>query len=272
MREHERRRDEEEPVAERAPGPAAPVADVLALQRSAGNHATGRMLEGAPRLSAAPAGLVQRGALDAVKRGGEMYLSMNDIGAPFARELFRWRMLGLGQRFWKTPSHGDWNDFMLARPELQIALNPVLVGIAQEMAAKGPSGNELLGGYHTFSKDITGVRLNELESMRLTLHGCHRIEIRGQAHVEQEGADTIVKLYPRFTWIDVADLHPGTVTELEDGSEVDDKEFTAAGWDYDIHITFSTQRASTYRVAGSTAAHERGWPPNAGAPEAGFRG
>ena len=100
------------------------------------------------------------------------------MGAPFGRELFRWRVLGFGQAFVKTPAHSDWNEFMLARPEIQIALNPVLQDIAREMAAKGPSGNEWLGGYHKFSRDITGVRLNELESMRLTLHGCHRIEIR----------------------------------------------------------------------------------------------
>ena len=63
-----------------------------------------------------------------------------------------------------------------------------------------------------------------------------------------------------------------TTTELKDGSEVDDKEFTAAGWDYDIRIEFSTQRASTYRDKGGTITHERGWPPNAGAPAAGWRG
>jgi hypothetical protein len=269
-----------EPSASETPSPVAPGAEsphalsaagLLAIQRTAGNRAATAMVARVPRPPMSTR-MIQRGAWDAIARGGEMYLGMTDEGAPFARELMRHRLTGLGGAFWKRPTDSDWNDFMLARPEIQRALEPVLKDIAKDMASKGPSGNEWLGGYHDFSKDITGVRLNELESMRLTLHGCHRIEIRGRAHVADDGSDRVVRLYPKMTWIDVADLHPGTVTELEGGATVDDREFTAAGWDYDIHIEFSTQRASTYRVSGGTVTHERGWPPIAGAPAAGFRG
>ena len=74
-----------------------------------------------------------------------------------------------------------------------------------------------------------------------------------------------------FTWIDRADLHPGTITELDSGEEVDDSEFTDAGWDYDISILFA-MGSSTWRVTSGSANHIRGWPPVTGAPAAGFRG
>jgi hypothetical protein len=217
--------------------------------------------------------------LDAVKRGGEMYLRMTDVGAPFARELMRWRLSGLGQAFVKRGSaDSDWNEFMLARPEIQAALLPVFKQIAKDQAALGPTGNSWLGGYRDISRSITGVRLNELESMRLTLHGCHRIDIRGRVHVEQAGTDTVVRIYPKITWIDVADLHPGTTTELEGGGEVDDREFSAAGWDYDIAIMFEPagsffgpDASSKWRVSGSAEVHEAGWPPDGAAPQGGRR-
>jgi hypothetical protein len=87
-----------------------------------------------------------------------------------------------------------------------------------------------------------------------------------------ENGDTTVQ-FARIvmTWVDVADLHPGTVTELEDG-EVDDSEFTAAGWDYPIRIMFSAPEDSFWRISGGAAIHERGWPPVSGAPEGGSRG
>jgi hypothetical protein len=266
MREHLRRGDEKTPGASPAAS-SAPVDRLLQLQRSAGNQAVGHLM-------------VQRGPLDALQRGGQMYWGMDDVGAPFAKELMRWRLLGLGQAFVKRGSADpDWNDFMLGRPEIQAALVPVFRQIAKDQAAAGPTGNEWLGGYRDFSQDITGVRLNELESMRLTLHGCHRIEIRGRAHVEQDGADTIVRLFPKLTWIDVADLHPGTTTELADGSEVDDREFTAAGWDYDIAIMFEPvgsffgpDASSKWRVTSSGETHEAGWPPDGSAPQGGRRG
>ena len=115
--------------------------------------------------------------------------------------------------------------------------------------------------------------MNELESMRLTLHGCHRIDIEGDYEVTEDGGDNVVRLTNvQFTWVDRADLHPGTATQLESGETVDDREFTSAGWDYDIRIHFYMPRSSTWRATGSGVRHERGWPPITGAPEAGFRG
>ncbi len=207
------------------------------------------------------------------KRGWEMYSGLKDEGAPFARELMRWRMIGLGMKFIKRPDDRDWNNFMVTRPEIYRAMAPKFSGLVTKFAAGGPTGSEWLGGWKYFSDSITDVKLNELESMRLTLHGCHRIDITGRYFVEKEGADTIVKLGSmRFTWIDRADLHPGTATELKSGAEVDDKEFTGAGWDYDISIQFEMPSISTWRVSGSSVTHIRGWPPEAGVPAAGFRG
>jgi hypothetical protein len=257
--------------AERAT-PAAHAA-ALGLQRAAGNRAASAVLGG--RDLTRPAGAtLSRGAFDALKKGGQMYLGMDDAGAPFARELMRWRLVGLGAEFTKTQADGDWNRFMQDRPEIQLAMVPVLEKVALKAAADGPAP-KVLGLWQPdreYKETIRGVLLNELESMRLTLHGCHRIDIQILASVKADGADTIVQMVVTMTWVDVADLHPGTATELEGGELVDDKEFTAAGWDYPIAITFTADGYSTWRVNGGVAAHERGWPPVTGVPKGGFRG
>jgi hypothetical protein len=245
-----------------------------ALQRSAGNRATAGLVAGPAPAAAASGRLVQRGVLDAVKRGGQMYFGMSDEGAPFARELMRWRVIGLGADFTKGVGDSDWNAFMSARPEIQRAMVPVLEQLAVKAAADGPAEKVLW----VFQPDweytdvLTGVARNELESMRLTLHGCHRIEVKVSASVRPEGADTVVDMQVYMTWIDRADLHPGTVTELDTGEEVDDAEFTAAGWDYDISISFSPPARSSWRVSGGVATHQSGWPPVTGAPQPGVRG
>jgi len=208
---------------------------------------------------------VQRGVLESLRRGARLYLRLDDEGATYARELMEWRFLGFGMDFVRRG--GRWSRFMADRPEIQRAMadkfSSLVTGFAA--AARASSG--------TFRDNVTGVRLNELESMRLTLHGCHRIDISGSFDVAEESDHKVVRLSDiSFVWVDRADLHPGTVTELETGELVDDREFTAAGWDYDIRIHFSIPRPSTWRVAGGTATHERGWPPITGAPAAGFRG
>ena len=253
---------------------------MLQLQHTAGNQAVVSWMDPGRVRPKAPLA-VQRGVLHSLSKGWDMYSRLTDIGAPFARELMRWRLTGLGQPFVKRGSaDSDWNDFMLARPEIQVALQPVLKQIAADEAKAGPTGNRWLGGYRAISKDITGVALEELESMRLTLHGCHRIEIRGSVHVESSGDDTIVRLYPKMTWIDVAELHPGTTTELDSGAEVDDQEFTGAGWNYPVWIMFEPtgslfgpDASSQWRsAAGASPTHEAGWPPDGGVPQGGRRG
>jgi len=258
---------------EAGPRGPAPVPGVLGLQRAAGNRATSGLLGGrGPTRAAAP--VLARGPLDAVTKGGQMYFGMDDEGAPYAKELMRWRLLGGGSAFETTPADGGWNHFMQGRPEIQRALVPVLERVALKAAADGPAP-KFLGIFQPnrqYEETIRGVALNELESMRLTLHGCHRIDITVSASVTSDGPDTLVEMRVTMTWVDVADLHPGTGTELDSGEVVDDREFTAAGWDYDIAITFTAAGYSTWRVAGGKATHEKGWPPVTGAPQPGVRG
>jgi len=120
-----------------------------------------------------------------------------------------------------------------------------------------------------FTNTPTG---DELESMRLTLHGCHRIDIEGEYEVTTEGSDKIVRLKNvHFVWVDEGDMHPGVGTQLDSGEIVEDEEFTGAGQGFPIRIHFYMPRISTWRVSGGTATHERGWPPSTGAPAAGIR-
>lgn len=151
----------------------------------------------------------------------------------------RWRMIGFGANY-RTQAGDDWDTFMSARPEIQRA-----------MAAR-------------FEVLVAGFR-------RASGHR-HRIEIRGRYWKGTENGVVTVKLGGvHVTWVDRADLHPGTTTELSSGAQVDDREFTGAGWDYDIYITFSMPAISTWTVSGRPT-HVRGWPPITGAPAAGFRG
>jgi hypothetical protein len=262
----ELRREEQprrEPEPEAAPDLARAPGNLLALQRAAGNRATAQLIQR------------QGGALDAIQRGGEMYWNMDDEGAQYARELMRWRLVGLGMDFDTDEHDYEWNNFMQGRPEIQRAMLPVLESIAVEAAADGATEEGIFfDETREYTRVVRGVALNELESMRLTLHGCHRIDVTASVFVRQDGADTIAEIRRiEMTWVDRADLHPGTETELESGELVDDAEFTAAGWDYNVNISFvAPPDRSVWRVSGSSATHERGWPPVAGAPAGGFRG
>ena len=258
---------------------ASPSETLLRLQATIGNRATTKLVQ---RSARAERQMVQRGVLDALGHGLDVYTGIpdSDPGKKFAQELMRWRVLGAGQMFVKRGSADpEWNTFMLERPELHRAMLDPFKAIAEEQAALGPSGSEWSGGYRNISKDITGVKLNELESMRLTLHGCHRIEIRGRAHVAAEGGDFIVKLWPQMTWVDRAAMHPGTTTELDSGKQIDDSSFTAAGWDYDERIMFelvgsvlAPDASSKWKVSGGVATHVAGWPPEGSVPQGGRRG
>jgi hypothetical protein len=281
MRERERR----DRRAAAAPQPAPPAAHaLLALQRSAGNHATAQlvqrqeepgMLDGAME-TIGNAGEAVMDAGNAAGRGAEMLWNLDDEGATYGRELITWRVYGMGDPFLTTEEHVHWNRFMAGRPEIQEAMLPVMEDIAREAAADGATAdNWLWDEFRVYKRKVTDVRLDQLESMRLTLHGCHHIDVSATVYVTQDEKGDVVVHFERFlmTWVDRADLHPGTLTELESGETVDDSEFTAAGWDYDISIGFAAPEDSYWRVSGGTVVHERGWPPFDGAPaEGGFRG
>jgi hypothetical protein len=184
-------------------------------------------------------------------------------------------LIGFGTDFDVTPSDRSWNQFMLGRPEIQRAMRPVLEAIAGRVAAAGPTDQPWIrfGAGPTVNETVTGVRLHELESMRLTLHGCHRIEVEVNYDVNAiSGGHEVIFRRISMKWVDVADMHPGTVTELEGGEEVDDAELTSAGSPYNIYIEFSPIGRTVYRVSGGSVTQVSGWPPAPGAASPGRRG
>lgn len=221
--------------------------------------------------------MVQADFWDTLGRGWEMYWGVDDEGAQFARQLMEHYLLGLGTDFDVAPGvDGGWNEFMLARPEIQRAMRPVLEGIATRVAAAGPTEQPWFrwGAGPTVNESVTGVRLNELESMRLTLHGCHRIDVEVNYDVNAiSGGHEVIFRRISMTWVDVADMHPGTETELDSGETVDDAELTSAGSAYNIFIRFDTSVArdntyTVYNVMGGSATQVSGWPPAPGAAAA----
>ncbi|HEY5959500.1 MAG TPA: DUF4157 domain-containing protein [Polyangiaceae bacterium] len=249
---------------------------VHVVQQHGGSTITAGPLAGSA-ISAVNQPIAQRQVTSALSHGWQMYSGMTDEGAEFARRLMRWRVLGLGADY-RTTGQDDWSAFMAARPEIHRATLDLFESLVPQFASGGPTGSEWSGGWKAFKSVMTGVRLNELESMRLTLHGCHRIDVRGRYWVGEENGVKTVKIYADFDWIDRADLHPGTATELAGGQLVDDREFTAAGFDYDISIRFEIPGSighspiSTWTIEAGQVKHVRGWPPEARVPAAGFRG
>lgn len=223
---------------------------------------------------------VQADFWDTLGRGWEMYWGVDDEGAPFARQLMEHYLLGFGTDFdVSSGSDPAWNRFMLDRPEIQRAMRPVLEAMAARVAAAGPTHQPWFrwGAGPTVTETVTGVRLNELESMRLTLHGCHRIQVEVNYDVNAiSGGHEVIFRRISMTWVDVADMHPGTVTELDSGEEVDDAELTAAGSSYNIYIEFDPSQSpvnqrTVYHVSGGSVTRVSGWPPAPGAAAPGRR-
>lgn len=223
---------------------------------------------------------VQADFWDTLGRGWEMYWGVDDEGAPFARQLMEHYLLGFGTDFdVSSGSDPAWNRFMLDRPEIQRAMRPVLEAMAARVAAAGPTHQPWFrwGAGPTVTETVTGVRLNELESMRLTLHGCHRIQVEVNYDVNAiSGGHEVIFRRISMTWVDVADMHPGTVTELDSGEEVNDAELTAAGSSYNIYIEFDPSQSpvnqrTVYHVSGGSVTRVSGWPPAPGAAAPGRR-
>lgn len=117
-------------------------------------------------------------------------------------------------------------------------------------------------------------RLNELESMRWTLHGCHRIQIEMDYRVSEVSSDnkTVTFTNMHFRWIDVGDMHPGTETETDSGEVIDDADLMGAGASFPIDIPFAAPGSSVWQVSGGTAAHRSGWPSASTATSTRYRG
>lgn len=218
----------------------------------------------------------QGGFWDTVGRGWDLYWGLSDEGTPFARQLMEHYLLGFGTDFDVSSGEYDWNEFMLGRPEIQRAMRPLLEGIASRAAGGGVTEQPFFrwGAGPTITERLTGVRLNELESMRLTLHGCHYIDVEVNYDVNAiTGGYEVIFRRISMTWVDVGDMHPGTGTELNSGEVVEDSELTSAGSSFNIYIEFSPTEPTVYRVVGGAVTQESGWPPKAGsAAPAGKRG
>jgi hypothetical protein len=156
------------------------------------------------------------------------------------------------------------------RPELQAALNAKMQEVVRKLCQGGADSGKV-------NETLTGVRLNQLASMRMTLHGSHRIDIKDDFTVQGRGTACCRVTFKnlKYTWVDRGDLHPGTQTELDDGSTVDDSFFErlsrwipSAG-PYDIRITWSAD--SQWLDDGRTVQIEWGWPSSVPVPPGGGR-
>jgi len=219
-------------------------------------------------------GMVQADFLDTLGKGWDLYWGLDDEGASFARELMEHYLIGFGD-FDRYETNSQWNEFMLARPEIQRAMRPLLESIALQVGSAGETDQPWFrwGAGPTIKRTLTGVRLNELESMRLTLHGCHRIEVEVNYDVNSKDSYKEV-IFRRISmkWVDVGDMHPGTTTVLNNGNEVDDAELTSAGSSFNIYIQFATYDRTAYNVLGGVVLQMSGWPPAPGAASPGQRG
>jgi hypothetical protein len=203
------------------------------------------------------------GFWDTMWRGAGIYLgiTLKDEGSAYAKALMRHYVLGGGGEFnpenssINFPTDAMWSSFMAGRPEIQRAMESELRTQAGTLA-----GGSSTSGHVTTS--TTGVRLNELESMRWTLHGCHRIEIEMDYSVTDDGSGnkTVTFTNMHFRWIDVGDMHPGTVTETDSGEEVDDADLMGAGSSFPINIPFAAPGSSVWSVSGGAATRSSGWP------------
>lgn len=222
---------------------------------------------------------------NSVIRGGgvAIRLTLHDEGSMYAKALMRHYLLGGGETFnpedslVNFPTDSMWSEFMAGRPEIQRRMLTIFESVVQSIHADGSDSG-------SFSLNVTDVRLNELESMRWTLHGAHRIEVQGDFRVTDTEpvrgtmAPSTRPTNPRVTlsnvrmvWVDVGDMHPGTVTETDSGETVDDAEFTAAGNSYPIRIPFEMPGESVWELRSGSAVKLRGWPNPSEATSTNYR-
>ncbi len=249
----------EDPV-QRKPSASAP--DTVVQRTSAAGRANANVVQ-------------MSGWWDTIQRGAGIYLgiTLQDEGSAYAKALMRHYVFGGGGEFnpetssINFPTDAMWSTFMAGRPEIQRAMETEFQAQATTVAASGTPGGHV-------STSITGVRLNELESMRWTLHGCHRIEIEMDYTVTDDGAgnQTVTFSNMHFRWIDVGDMHPGTVTETDSGEEIDDADLMGAGSSFPINIPFAAPGSSAWTVSGGAATQSGGWPSSSTATSTRNRG
>jgi RHS repeat-associated protein len=185
----------------------------------------------------------------------------SDPGKKYAQALMRHYVFGLGRTFAE-----EWGDFMKNRPELKEAIRPVFERLTVSLCKNNKDGAK-----GKINETLTGVKLNELMSMRLTLHGCHKITITDdwklyKPKVSGKCSCRVEFNHVKITWYDKGNLHPGTQTELNPGEWVDDSQFQGYGWSYPIKIHFYTwaKLEMDYKKGPSTLKWLGGWPGKGG--------
>ncbi len=228
----------------------------------------------------------------------DMYWNLDDEGRWFARDLMRWYAMGRGipykrgesylsrewrdwtnDRFWihdRLPDSGGWSEFMRDRQELQIVGREFYAEqtrrICSALISKGPGYTSELT---QFDRNAKNTELHQLESMRLTLYGSKKINVKGfwQASNTVDSTNSCVCRvdfkWVTWRWLDDGDLHPGKKTALDSGETVDDKEFSDVAsafgplsGPFPIEISWigdaSWQMKSNFSIE-----HVSGWPPAA---------
>jgi len=178
----------------------------------------------------------------------------NDPGRLFAKDLIKHYAFGRGKPYIKKG--GAWGVFMKNRPEIKLAISKKMKSVVKQLCEKTVySGN--------ISENVKNVKLTELDSMRLTLHGCTRIEIKDDFRSNGYCPCYIAFKNLEFTWVDKGDLHPGTKTELKGGKVIDDsafkkiEKFIPTAGPFPIKITWYAD--STWRYD-TSAEIMSGWP------------
>ena len=227
----------------------------------------------------------------------------NDDGSEFALDLMGHYVIGGSKPFVRgrrgTIDLLGWRTFLANRPEIQIAMRGHFRKLIDDVAASVESfeGNFVRLVNHTVEGE--SIRLYDLESMRLTLHGCHRIQVSGR-WLRTSAENTInafrrpeqprwclnldppnqgLQLCPMdgsrrpsqeitlydvwFIWVDRGDLHGKLETVLESGNRVPDEVFEALkiGKEFDISISFKMPGMSVWRHTDRGTTHLSGWPP-----------
>lgn len=200
----------------------------------------------------APTDVVIRGIINQIV---DKWIPRNDPGRWLGQDLIEHYAFGASRPYIRKD--GIWGVFMKKRPELKEALNRKMKSVVKELYEKA-----VLSG--KFSDNFTGVKLNELASMRMTLHGCHHIDIKDDFRSTGSCPGYITFNNLKYTWVDKGKLHPGTKTELDDGTTIDDSWFKklaryipTAG-PFDIKITWSAD--SKWFCDGTTTQIVCGWP------------
>ena len=192
-------------------------------------------------------------------------LLADDDGKAYAHQLMMHYVDGNGDRFTRT--EGDrpkWGPFMRARPAIRNA----------ELAFYEAKTRELCGdctpGKGTFKEKLRrepgdpplppgvddAIRLNDLDSMLLTLNGAHQVDVEGRwTKTRLEGDRCRIDYVNDWNWVDRGDLHSQLATRLSSGVTITDDQFRAIGTvlgadEYDIKISWKVKTSWICECAG----------------------